>query len=101
MDEYIDRAYGELIEDKTVLYDPDESHSRRAVVVQLERDGWGDFHIDVALNQIDAAQLGFVLAVARRYELDAREEAGWLRLSRHYNDSDGEEAEEPDREAVA
>lgn len=92
-DSYIDAAHAEIVEDATVLYDPD-ADPPSAVVVQLERDQWGGFSIDVSLNQIEGSQLAFVLAVARKYELDAREECGWLRLSRHYTDADAEGAPE-------
>lgn len=101
MNDSVRSAYTEIVEDTTVLWDPDAKDSRAAVVVQLERDQWGEFHVDVALEQIDGAQLSFVLGVARRHELDVHEDRGWLRLGRHYNDSDDESADEPEREAVA
>jgi hypothetical protein len=99
-DSPIVQAYLEIVSDTTVLWDPDVESPRAAVVVQLERDGWGSFHADVNLNEIEGSQLAFVLAVARKWELEAREERGWLRLARHYNDSDIDEEEPVPAEEV-
>lgn len=87
-DNPIVQAYLEIVADTTTLWEPEYPSPRAAVVAQLERDGWGAFHADVNLDEIEGSQLAFVLAVARKWELDAREERGWLRLSRHYNDTD-------------
>lgn len=93
-------AYDELVADTTYLRDPEARHPTSAVVVQAERDGWGEFHVDVSLREIEGSQLQFVLNIARRYELDVHEMNGWLRLGRHYNDTDVEDDPEPALEAA-
>lgn len=94
-------AYSTLVTDATALMDPEameREEFRAAVTVQLERDVSGDFYIDVSLNQLEGAQLAFVLSVARKYELKAREENGWLRLSQHLTGDDiGEHVPEPEK----
>jgi hypothetical protein len=95
------RAFTELVEDTTALSDPaliEDDQPYAAVTVSMERDSSGYFYIDVKLRQIEGSQLAFVLSVARKYELEAREEEGWLRLSRHFTSEDF--AEEPDPEVV-
>lgn len=89
-------AFEELVEDTTFLYDPEQKGEfRAAVTVQIERDHFGSPSVDVALSQIEGSQLQFVLNVARKYELEAREENGWLRLSAHLNSDDIETEDEP------
>jgi len=96
-------AYNMLVEDDVHLCDPDQvgENMHAAVHVNLERDGSGEFYIDVRLNQLEGAQIGFVLSVARIYELEVREESGWMRLSRHLNSDDALDVEEPVMESVA
>jgi hypothetical protein len=92
--ETIHEAFNELVQDETVLCDPsNKGYSHAAVTVHLERDNFGSYSIDVTLKEIDGAQLAFVLDVARRHELEVREESGWLRLSPHLTSADLEDAE--------
>jgi hypothetical protein len=89
-------AFEELVDDATVLADPEmQGHFGAAVKVQIERDGFGYPSVDVDLSQIEGSQLQFVLNVARKYELDVREESGWLRLTHHLNSDDMESDDEP------
>jgi hypothetical protein len=94
-------AFTELVEDKTVLWDPDLTSPHAAVVASLDRTGWGHFEINVSLKVIEGSQLAFVLAVARKYELEVREENGWLTLSRHLTSDDLEEEPEPAEAAAS
>lgn len=92
-------AYLELVRDAKVLFDPDQDgYCGAAVYVDLTRDNTGASSINVALKNIAGAQLAFVLSVARRYELEAREEGGCLNL-RHLVYVEAESAER-DPEAV-
>jgi hypothetical protein len=95
-------AYTELVEDTVALCDPDRAgYVDSAVAVSLDRTGFGDFEVNVRLHQIAGSQIAFVLAVARKYELDVREEGGWLTLSRHFTDSDSESTPEPETTEVS
>lgn len=77
-------AYLELVSDASVLYDPDQDgYVGAAVYVDLTRENTGASAINVSLKNIDGAQVAFVLAVGRRYELEAREEGGYLTLRQH------------------
>ena len=88
-------AYNDLVDDTTVLYDESLAGEPWAAIhVNLERDNSGDFYVDVKLRSLDGAQIAFVLNVARRYELDVREEEGWLHLTRHLNMNDAETDED-------
>ncbi len=75
-------AFTELVEEDEVMYD-EERHGLNggAVPVSLDRDGFGSLTIGVAVSQISGEQLAFVLDVARRHDLDVREEDRWLRLA--------------------
>jgi hypothetical protein len=87
-------AYLELARDTKLLYDPGEDgYVGAAVYVDLARDNTGASSINVALKNIDGAQVAFVLDVARRYELEASEENGYLNLRPHLvfvEETDGE-----------
>lgn len=89
-------AFEELVEDTTALRDPEmDGHHGSSVRVQIERDSFGSPSVDVALAGIEGSQLAFVLGVARKYELDAREERGWLRLTAHPTFGDVEDEDAP------
>lgn len=78
----IGEAFTEILDDETTLFDPDQrGYAGSAVPVELARDEFGQLSIGVFLKEIDGGQLAFVLDVARRHELEVREEAGFLRLS--------------------
>ncbi len=70
-------AFGDLTEEG-VLSDPD----RLAVRISLDRDTFANLSIGVQLKEIKGEKLFNVLAVARKYKFEVREENGWLRLSR-------------------
>ena len=91
---YQDLLASDLIHDKTI-----EGDYSGHVGVSLEHDMWGGFHIDVALHGLEAGQITYVLEVARRHELEAREESGFLRLSPHLTTAEVED-EELEPEAV-
>ena len=94
-------AFTELVDDETILFDPEQrGYVGAAIDVSLERDHLGDMTIGVRLNQITGPQLDYVLDVARRHELEVREEAGWLRLEPPRIADDEELADEPE-EALA
>lgn len=77
-------AYLELAGDTDLLFDQEQDgYVGAAVYVDLTRDNTGASSINVALKNIDGAQVAFVLDVARRYELEAREEGGYLNLRPH------------------
>jgi hypothetical protein len=93
-------AFRELVDDTMALHDPEQDgYVGAAIHVTLERRNDGGDEINVHLKQIAASQLAFVLSVARKYELEAREENGWLTLRPHLISSDLEE-EEREPEAV-
>lgn len=93
-------AFNEIVRDKTTLLDPDAlGYASAAIYADLTRESTGSFCVNVGLTQIDGAQLAFVLDVARRYELEAREERGYLCLRPHLIPTE-EDALEPDPEAV-
>lgn len=94
-------AFQELVEDTEFLWDPDSETPNSAVEVDLGRDCWGGFSVAVKLRQIEGGQLSFVLSVARKFELEACEEQGWLYLRPHYTESDTEDDEEPALEQSA
>lgn len=95
-------VFEELVEDTSTLYDPEQKgYFGAAVTVQIERDSLGSPSVDVKLAQIEGSQLQFVLNVARKYELEVREESGWLRLSAHLNSDDMETEDEPVEELTA
>lgn len=99
--ETVTEAFAELQADTEYLLDPDQGGDfGAAVALSLDRDQFGSLSINVKLNQIEGGQLSYVLGVARKYELEAREDAGWLRLSPHLVETDGEGAHVED-EAVA
>lgn len=82
--EVITAAFAELQADTEYLLDPDQDGEfGAAVAISLDRDQFGSLSINVKLNQIEGGQLSYVLGVARKYELEVREESGWLRLSPH------------------
>ena len=82
-------AFEDLVGDTDILFDPDMGgHANAAVVVQIERDSFGSPNVDVSVAGLDGAQIAFVLDVARRHELNVREERGWLRLQPHYSSAD-------------
>lgn len=97
----ISQAFAELQADTTSLFDTEQAgYFGAAVAVSLDRDNLGSVSISVQLKEIDGGQLAFVLEVARRYELDVREESGWLRLSPHFIATDGEGSEVLDEATV-
>lgn len=94
-------AFTELVDDESILFDPEQiGYCGAAVSVSLDRDEFGQMTIGVQLKEIDGGQLSYVLEVARRHELEVREEAGWLRLSPQLIATAGETADEPE-EALA
>lgn len=89
-------AFTELVEETEVMYDEGRHGlNGSAVPISLDRDGFGSLTIGVAISQIGGEQLAFVLDVARRYELDVREEDRWLRLSPQVIEADELTADEP------
>lgn len=94
-------AFTELVDDETILFDPEQrGYCGAAVSLSLDRDEFGQLTIGVQLKEIDGGQLSHVLDVARRHELEVREEAGWLRLSPQLIATADETADEPE-EALA
>ena len=94
-------AFTELLDDEATLLDPDQrGYAGAAVPLSLDRDEFGQISIGVFLSEIDGAQLSYVLGVARRHELEVREESRWLRLSPQLIATDEETADEPE-EALA
>lgn len=94
-------AFTELVDDETILFDPEQrGYYGAAVALSLDRDSLGQLSIGVCLKEVDGGQLSHVLEVARRHELEVREEQGWLRLSPQLIATDDETADKPE-EAVA
>lgn len=97
----ISAAFAELQADTDCLLDPTQiGYFGAAVAISLDRDNNGKTSINVHLKAIDGGQLSYVLDVARRYELDVREENGWLNLSPHLVETD-ETADDEVEETVA
>lgn len=97
----IGEAFTELVDDEATLFDPEQrGYHGAAIALSLDRDSMGQISISVSLNKIDGGQLAHVLDVARRHELEVREESGWLRLSPQLIATDDETADEPE-EALA
>lgn len=94
-------AFTELVDDETTLFDPDQRcYPACAVPLSLDRDEFGQLTIGVFLKEVAGGQLSFVLEVARRHELEVREEGGWLRLSPQLIATEDDADREP-AEAVA
>jgi hypothetical protein len=88
------QAFEEIVRDQKTLYDPEqEGFVGAAIHADLTREWTGSFCINVELKNIDGAQLAFVLDVARRYELQAREEEHYLTLRPHLIAVEEDEAE--------
>jgi hypothetical protein len=94
-------AFTELLDDESTLLDADQrGYAGAAVPISLDRDEFGQVSIGVFLSEIDGAQLSYVLGVARRHELEVREESRWLRLSPQLIATEDETVNEPE-EALA
>lgn len=99
--EVISAAFAELQADTDSLLDASQvGYFGAAVAISLDRDSFGRASINVKLKEIDGGQLSYVLDVARRYELDVREENGWLNLSPQLIETE-EKAEDEVEETVA
>lgn len=88
------QAFEEIVRDRKTLYDPEQDgYVDAAIYADLTRENTGSFCINVGLKQIDGAQIAFVLDIARRYELEAREESRYLTLRPHLIAVEEDEAE--------
>lgn len=94
-------AFTELLKDESTLLDAGQrGYAGAAVPLSLDRDEFGQVSIGVFLHEIDGGQLAYVLDVARRHELEVREDARWLRLSPQLIATADDEEREPE-EALA